>query len=488
MGVCRQVLARRIYRRIKSIVGREITVKEKLLSVLVRHGQEHLLAFWDQLSGAERDDLAAQIGRIDFDLLARLYSRRNDVGNVRQLADRAAPPPAIRLNTLQNPFTPDQARRRGREALAAGQVGAMLVAGGQGTRLGFDHPKGMYPIGPVSRHTLFQIHVEKIIAAARRYGVKIPLYLMTSPKTHHETVAFFNEHNRFGLPEDDLIIFCQGTMPAVDAATGKVLMESPSQIAVSPDGHGGMLGALRASGSLDDIERRGIRHLFYFQVDNPLVDICQAEFIGYHILAGSELTTQVIAKRDPLDKVGNVVEVDGRLHVIEYSDLPEDVARRRNADGSLAIWAGSIAVHVMDAGMLRRLAESADGLPFHYARKKVAYVDAAGRKVEPKEPNAIKFERFIFDLMPFSANSIVVEIDPNEGFAPLKNASAAVIDTPEMVRGMMIAQHARWLKQAGAEVADDAPVEISPLFALDADELAAKIARGTRITKPTFIS
>jgi UDP-N-acetylglucosamine/UDP-N-acetylgalactosamine diphosphorylase len=330
--------------------------------------------------------------------------------------------------------------------------------------------------------------VEKILAASRRYGVKIPLYLMTSPKTHDETVAFFREHNRFSLPEDDLVIFCQGTMPAVDATTGKVLLESPSRIALSPDGHGGMLAALAASGGLDDARRRGIGQLFYFQVDNPLVDICGPELIGYHILANSELTSQVIAKHDPLDKVGNVVQVDGRSHVIEYSDLPDDVARRRNADGSLSIWAGSIAVHVLDTAMLRRMAESADGLPFHYAHKKVAHIDSGGQPVDPKTPNAIKFERFIFDLMPFSANAIVVEIDPREGFAPLKNASGAASDTPEMVEGMMIAQHARWLKQAGAEVSEGVPVEICPLFALDAEELAQKISPDTRVTRLTYFS
>ena len=463
-------------------------MKENLLSILAPHGQEHLLTFWDQLSDVQRQELAAQIRRIDFALIDRLYARRNDQSGVLELANCAAPPPAIRLNGSQNPFTAKQARDRGCEDLAAGRVGAILVAGGQGTRLGFDHPKGMYPIGPVSRRTLFQIHVEKIAAASRRYGVKIPLYLMTSPKTHDETVAFFKQHDRFGLPEDDLFIFCQGTMPAVDVATGKVLLESPCQIAVSPDGHGGMLAALAGSGGLNDIERRGIRHLFYFQVDNPLVDICGPEFVGYHILANSELSSQVIAKRDPLDKVGNVVQVDGRLHVIEYSDLPEDVARRRNPDGSLAIWAGSIAVHMLDTAMLRRLAETAEGLPFHYAHKKVVHIDAGGRPIEPKSPNAIKFERFIFDLMPFSANSMVVEIDPKEGFGPLKNASGAASDTPEMVHGMMISQHVRWLKQAGADVADNVAVEISPLFALDAGELAQKIPPGTCVTKPTYFS
>jgi UDP-N-acetylglucosamine/UDP-N-acetylgalactosamine diphosphorylase len=463
-------------------------MKEELLSILIPNGQEHLLAFWDRLNDGQRKDLAQQIRRIDFALLDRLYTRRNDQSNVLELANRATPPPAIRLNNSQNPFTPPQARQRGREALAAGHVGAILVAGGQGTRLGFDHPKGMYSIGPVSRRTLFQIHVEKILAASRRYRVRIPLYLMTSPKTHDETADFFKRHDRFGLPEEDLFIFCQGTMPAVDAATGKVLLESPSRIAVSPDGHGGMLAALAASGGLQDARLRGIRQLFYFQVDNPLVDICGPEFVGYHILADSELTTQVIAKRDPMDKVGNVVQVDGRSHVIEYSDLPDDVARRRNTDGSLVIWAGSIAVHILDTAMLGRLAESADGLPFHYAHKKVAHIDAGGRPVEPKTPNAIKFERFIFDLMPFSANAIVVEIDTQDGFGPLKNAPGAASDTPEMVQSMMIAQHARWLKQAGAEVSEGVPVEISPLLALDIDELAQKIPPGTRVTKPTYFS
>ncbi len=400
----------------------------------------------------------------------------------------AAPPPAIRLHSSPNPFTPQQARRQGREALTAGRVGAILVAGGQGTRLDFNHPKGMFSIGPVSKRTLFQIHLEKIIAASRRYGVRIPLYLMTSPATHHETAAFLQAHNRFGLPAEDLFIFCQATMPAVDAATGKVLLESPSRIAVSPDGHGGMLAALACSGGLEDIERRGIRHLFYFQVDNPLVDVCEPEFIGYHVLANSEFTTQVIAKRDPLEKLGNVVQVDGRLYVIEYSDLSDDVARRNNSNGSLQIWAGSIAVHVMDTALLRRQAQTTEGLPFHYAYKKVACINAAGQELIPEKPNAIKFERFIFDLMSYTKNALVVEIDPQEGFAPLKNASGAAADTPEMVQGMMIAQHARWLRQTGAHVAEGVAVEISPLFALDAEELAQKIPPGTRVTKPTYFS
>ena len=344
----------------------------------------------------------------------------------------------------------------------------------------------MFPIGPISQKTLFQIHVEKILAANRRYGVRIPLYMMTSPATHAETVAFFAANDRFGLPADDLIVFCQGTMPAVDAQTGRILLEAPDRIAVSPDGHGGMLAALARSGALDDIQRRGIAHLFYFQVDNPLVDICGREFVGYHLLARSELSSQVIAKRDPLERVGNVVQVDGRLMVIEYSDLPDRAAERRNTDGSLTIWAGSIAVHGIDAALLQRLSDTADGLPFHIAKKKVAHVDATGKQIAPTEPNAIKFERFIFDLMPEAQNAIVVEVDAAQAFAPLKNASGAKTDTPESVRQQMAALHRQWLRQVGAKVDDNVTVEISPLFALDAAELAAKIQPGIRITESTY--
>jgi len=172
-------------------------------------------------------------------------------------------------------------------------------------------------------------------------------------------------------------------------------------------------------------------------------------------LSGSELSSQVVAKRDPAERVGVVVRVDDRLMVVEYSDLPDAAARRRNADGSLTLWAGSIAVHVFDAAMLRRAAGEADALPFHIARKKVPYIDDAGRRIEPSEPNAIKFERFIFDLMPRARNAIVVEVDPARAFAPLKNAPGAKSDTPESVRRQMSAFHRDWLRQCGAQIADE---------------------------------
>ena len=229
-------------------------------------------------------------------------------------------------------------------------------------------------------------------------------------------------------------------MPAVDAATGKILLNERWQLALNPDGHGGMLRALAVSGCLDDARQRGIQRLFYGQVDNPLLQICDPLLIGYHVLANSEMTTQVVAKRDPLDRVGNLAIIDGRTQIIEYSDLPETAARRRNPDGTLYFWAGSIAVHVFDGQFLERMAGQTDQLPFHRADKKSAYIDAKGDRIQPHSPNSIKFERFIFDLLPFASNPIAVEGAVEEVFAPVKNAAGASTETIETARAAMVAR------------------------------------------------
>jgi UDP-N-acetylglucosamine/UDP-N-acetylgalactosamine diphosphorylase len=238
-----------------------------------------------------------------------------------------------------------------------------------------------------------------------------------------------------------------------------------------------------------DAQRRGVRHLFYFQVDNPLVRVCDPEFLGYHLLSGSELTSQVVRKKDPMDKVGNVFDADGRLQVIEYSEfekLDEKLRFKAAADGSPVFWAGSIAVHAFDLALFSRVAGEADAMPFHRALKKVAFVDESGRQVEPQKPNAMKFERFIFDLMPLAERAIVVEVESERHFAPLKNAPGSARDTPEMVKAQMAALHRQWLRGAGFDAADGVPVEIGPLFALDAEELATRILARKAITEPTY--
>jgi UDP-N-acetylglucosamine/UDP-N-acetylgalactosamine diphosphorylase len=457
-----------------------------LLKLLEPFGQAHLLAFWDELDESQRQRLAQQIRSIDFAQLQRLLGEEDHQQNWAALAGRAKPPPAFRRQGGSNPFSPVEAIRRGRQALATGQVAALLVAGGQGTRLGFDHAKGMYPIGPVSGATLFEILLQKVLAVSRRYQASVPLWLMTSPATHDETVAFLKSNGWFGLAPQDIFVFCQGQMPAVDAATGRLLLADKYSLAMSPDGHGGMLAALASSGGLAEMRRRDIQQVFYFQVDNPLTPVCDPEFLGCHLLTRSEISTMAVPKRDPFDRVGNIVAIDGRLHIIEYSDLPEEAACRRQADGSLELWAGNTAIHVMDVEFLDRCSHDAAALPFHRACKKVAYLDSQGILHQPEVPNAIKFERFIFDLLPAAERAIVVEVDPAEAFAPVKNAPGAASDTPETAQAAMIALHRRWLEAAGATVDPQAIVEISPLLALDAEELASRIPRGLTVTGRRF--
>lgn len=462
--------------------------EKQLRDKLESFGQEHLLAFWEVLEPEQQESLSAQIDKIDFALIRKLYEARDKQSDVRELVERASAPPAFRLDKSKNQYTPEAAKARGAGALSAGEVGAILVAGGQGTRLGFDHPKGMFPIGPVSENPLFQILFEKIRAVGRRFDVSIPLYLMTSPATHAETIEFLEANNRFGLEENEVRFFCQGTMPAVDLETGKVLLERRDRIFASPDGHGGMLAAFAESGCLKHAQDCGLRQLFYFQVDNPLADICGEEFIGYHVLSESELSTQVVAKQDPMARVGNVVSVDRMLHMIEYSDLPDELAKLREDDGSLKLWAGSIAVHVMDLDFLARMHEKNNALPFHIAKKKVPYIDGEGNEVAPTEPNAVKFERFIFDLLPAAKNAIVMEVDPARAFAPLKNAPGSESDTPESVKRQMIEEYTRWFREAGGEVAEGTPIEISPLVAMNAEQLAEKIDPGTRVEEPLYLT
>ncbi|HEY4235494.1 MAG TPA: UDPGP type 1 family protein [Lacipirellulaceae bacterium] len=464
--------------------------RAELASLLEQHGQQHLLRFWDEIGAAGCQRLARQIAAIDFEQVAALFGQTAATVDWATLARRAEPPPAIRLADRDGsgPMNDVAARARGIAALKSGQIGVILVAGGQGSRLGFEHPKGMFPIGPVSRAPLLQIHLEKALAAARKYGVPIPVYMMTSPVTHDEQVRFLAEHKQFGFPAEDLVIFCQATMPAVDAGTGKLLLAEKDSLFLSPDGHGGTVAALANNGAIDDMHRRGIKHLFYLQVDNPLTPICDPEFIGYHLQADSDLTSMAVAKKGPREKVGNFVSIYDSVQVIEYSDFPEDVADERSEDDSLAFWAGSIAVHVFAVPFLERALALKDALPFHIAHKKVPHLDESGRRVEPMKPNALKFERFIFDLLPHAENPLVVEYLEADVFAPVKNAPGAERDTPEYVKKFMTDQHRRWLKAAGVRVAEDVPVEISPLWALDAESVVARADRPKSIDEPTYLA
>ena len=470
----------------------------ELAERLARHGQEHLLRWWDELSPEERAGLHDELEAIDFARVEELVETlvRHDPTSD-PARDRIGPVAVTRL-----PRTDDErsawahAAELGRAALRAGEVAAVVVAGGQGTRLGFDGPKGVYPIGPVSGKSLFQLHAEKLVALGRRFQSAIPLYVMTSPANHDATAAYWDENDRFGL--DRVRLFMQGQMPAVDRATGKVLLADKGRVALSPDGHGGVLAALAAPGAngapscLEEMRARGVTTLFYFQVDNPLVRIADPAFLGIHRSSGADVSFKVVEKRAPDEKVGLVVSVDGRAEVIEYSDLPLELAERRDEHGRLELWAGSIATHVFRREFVERLLARGADLPYHRAVKKVAYVDDEGRIVEPAEPNAVKFEKFVFDALPRARRYAIVEADREREFEPLKNATGS--ESPATVRARLSELYAEWVEQAGATVPrrpDGSlvfPIEISPLYALDADELRANLQPGLVVERPLLLN
>lgn len=460
-------------------------------------GQEQALRWWDELDSSGRARLAAQTSRIDLEQLARLVRQwqasqsqlptdstgRAESDSPGSRAARAQPPSdLVRLPQNQTEqAAAAEAWRKGEELLRAGRVAGVLVAGGQGTRLRFDRPKGMYPIGPVSGATLFQLLAEQMLARSRRYEVAIPWLIMTSDATHEETVAYFAEQKNFGLEDSQIHFFRQGNMPAVDDREGRLLLSEKDSLCLSPNGHGGILSALADSGLMTLLAEQGIDFLHYHQVDNPTAVLCDPALLGWHVLRDSEMTTKVAARRSGMERMGVVADVDGQTQIIEYSDMPREAATRTDEAGRLLLWAGNMAIHVLSRTFLERLLSQPDALPLHVAHKAVEHLDDAGNRVVPEGPNALKFERFIFDALPQAKRALVVEADRAAEFNPVKNCEGT--DTPAESQAGMLQLHRRWLEEAGARVAETSRVEISPLFALDAAETRQRVEPGTSIAE-----
>lgn len=439
------------------------------------HGQGHVFAHFDTLSTVEQQTLLDQAAAIDLDEIASLHRDlvQGGAAQPRSLPEDLEPADYIPLPGHREDADPGlwrEAVLKGEAALRTGRVAAFTVAGGQGTRLGFEGPKGTFGVTPVLGKSLFQVFAEKILAAGRIYGRPIPWYLMTSVLNHEETVSFFERNGYFGLNRDRVHFFTQGFMPAVDAA-GKILMSDRGEIALSPDGHGGALRALVRSGSIRQMEADGIDTISYFQVDNPLVRCLDPTFIGFHLMHKSELSSKMVPKAYPEEKVGVFCQRGGKALVVEYSDLPDAFIQERGPDGELRFRAGSIAIHLFSRDFIARLGggDKAERLPFHLARKKVPYVDAAGVRHEPDSPNGCKFEMFVFDALPFARDPVIIETERADDFSPVKNAEG--VDSPRTCRDDQLRQFARWAQAAGIPLETDETglppfaFEISPTFA-----------------------
>ena len=461
------------------------TIPANVRDQLDKDSQAHLLQFWGSLSESQRDSLLNQISRIDAALLDRVWrsAKNSETPLDANTRIESARSPGHVIRQPQLAVEQDRWKEAvdlGERELRAGRVAVITVAGGQGSRLGFEHPKGMFPIGPKTDRTLFQIFAEQIFARRRRHQATIPWLIMTSDATHAETLIFLQRHKYFELGSDTVYLFQQGSFPALDSVTGRILMSSPHELALSPDGHGGLVAALKSAGLLELLTEHDIRHLYYHQVDNPTAILCDPALIGFHAMHRSQLTTNVVRKVSPTERMGVLVDINGHLEIVEYSELTPEQAARCDSSGDWIFWAGNTAIHVFDQEFLNQLADNADSLPLHVARKNVPYIDEQGAVIQPDDltkPNAMKLERFIFDALPVAERTLIVEGNRAREFNPVKNREKA--DSPETCRAALSRIGREWLAAAGHTVPDDHAVEISPLQALDAHELADGLATGS---------
>ncbi len=450
--------------------------KQELIDLLKPFNQSHLLKYWDELDDNQKSKLAAQIRGVDWAKVSGWAAAAAAGGGLEIPFERLVPAKyhALTPATADEKAFQEKAIAHGKELLHAGKVAAFTVAGGQGTRLGYDAPKGTYPVTVVKHKSLFQLFAEGILRSQEKYGCTIPWYIMTSVVNDAATRAFFAENGYFGLDPANVKMFSQGMLPAI-APDGKALLAAKDSLALSPNGHGGSFAALVDSGAVADMEQRGITILSYWQVDNPLICVADPLFIGLHDLTASDMSSRALIKRDPMEKLGHFCYLDGRLVIVEYSDMPENLLYQKDADGKLTYRAGSPAMHVISRDFIKRIATSSKDFTPHVAHKKVPFINDDGALVKPAEPNAIKLEFFLFDALPLANNPLILETERAEQFAPIKNATGD--DSPDSCRAALNARAHNWLAKAGVAVSDGLTIELSPRSFVDAEDIAANRAK-----------
>ncbi|GAA5884441.1 hypothetical protein JCM16303_005082 [Sporobolomyces ruberrimus] len=440
--------------------------------------QDHVFTFYDQLSPEEQSKLYEQLVTINPSRVNSIHAAalqaEKDASN--STSDDISPPPADCLETVIGQS--QQAKEWnsiGLDSIKQGKVGVLLMAGGQGTRLGSSAPKGCYDIGLPSHKSLFQLQAERIkrLQVVAEAAKSIPWYIMTSGPTRKPTEDFFRENSYFGLEQDQIIFFEQGVLPCL-TDDGKIFLDTPSSVAVAPDGNGGLYAALRAPLSssspsrtvLTDLASRRVSYLHAYCVDNCLVKVADPVFLGYCISRGSDCGAKVVKKTVPTESVGVVAQRQGKFSVVEYSEISKEMSERTESPGGdLAFRAANIANHFYTLDFLKEVADYDESkMPFHIARKKIPHVDLSTKEtVKPTKPNGMKLEQFVFDVFPFVSKFGLLEGERKEEFSPLKNAPGTGSDDPETSRKDLLNEQKRWLREVGVEIEDGVEVELSPL-------------------------
>ncbi|CAL1288119.1 unnamed protein product [Larinioides sclopetarius] len=476
---------------------------EDIRKELAAHGQEHLLKFWSRLTNDQKRQLAADILSIDFNDLNAAYKDTKSNKENNQKLDMFMEPIPEELHEGVTRCSPQQlqeyqnigkecagsgwgwarwiwveylgqhssitgskyeravsAVETGLREIAEGRVAALLLAGGQGTRLGVNYPKGMYDVGLPSRKTLYQLQGERLLKlqelAEKLTGKKgtIPWYIMTSEHTMEPTLEFFDKHDYFGLQKDDLVVFEQYMLPCL-TLEGKIILETPCKVSKAPDGNGGLFRALRLRGILEDMSKRGIKYVHVYCVDNILVKMADPVFVGYCISKNANCAAKVVEKVVPTEAVGVVCRVGGKFQVVEYSEISSSTAQKRNPDGRLTFNAGNICNHFFTLDFLHQIGCGDKKLKYHIAEKKIPYVGDDGKTIKPMKPNGIKLEKFVFDVFEFSDKFAAWEVKREAEFSPLKNADTAQKDTPTTAKHSLYALHRQYIRDAGGRFAEE---------------------------------
>lgn len=461
----------------------EIPNKESLEIRLKQYGQEHLLQFWDDLSDEEQISFAQEVRSIDFKKVNALSNKAiTDLSNTLEKKDdliQPLPNDIVGRISTSSQEEINEWYDTGLKEISEGKVAVLLLAGGQGTRLGVAYPKGMYNVGLPSEKTLYQLQAERIKKvqelANEKFGksAAIQWYIMTSEATLRDTKMFFKKNNYFGLKSSNVTFFEQHLLPCL-TFTGKLMLSSKCSIAQSPDGNGGLYRALKSGGILKAFEAEGIDHVFVYCVDNILVKVADPTFIGFCVKQGLDCGNKVIKKVDPHEAVGVVCKVEGKFEVVEYSEITPSTAEKRKMDGSLMFDASNICIHYLSTRFLLDFCNNhLDELPHHIAKKKIPHLNESGGLIIPMSPNGMKLEKFVFDVFPFSSKFGVFEGDRSEEFSPLKNGPDSAKCSPLHCKSDLLRLHRLYLEEAGAKFYDEngsaignesSQYEISPLL------------------------